>query len=80
MIAGNEDGEGPWVSMVSGALQSALARADSDELARAAVEWSRAEELGGATPESMAWALEGLSGPARRATARNERLYCWICL
>jgi hypothetical protein len=58
----------------------ALAQAASDELARAAVEWSQAEELRGASPEDMIWLLEDLSDLARRATAKDEHLYCWVCL
>ena len=72
--------EGPWVIKVSSPLQAALAQAASDELARAAVEWSRAEEVHGASPEDMIRLLEDLSGLARRATAKDERLYCWVCL
>jgi len=78
MVAGRGD-DGPWVIKVSSPLQAALALADSDKLARAAVEWSRAEELHGASPEDMIWMLEGLSGLARRATAKDEHLYCWVC-
>jgi len=79
LVAGQDD-EGPWVIQVSGSLQAALARADRDELARAAAEWSQAEELQGASPEHMLWALDGLSGLARRATTKDEHLYCWVCL
>jgi len=79
MVAGRGD-EGPWVYKVSSPLQAVLARAGSGELARAAVEWSRAEELPGASPEGLTWVLEGLSGLARRATAKDEHLYCWVCL
>jgi hypothetical protein len=39
-----------------------------------------AEELHGASPEDMIRLSEDLSGLARRATAKDERLYCWVCL
>lgn len=74
------DAQGPWVTKVSSPLQAALALADSGKLTRAAVEWAQAEELGGASPEEMIGVLEGLSGLARRATAKDEHLYCWVCL
>jgi hypothetical protein len=72
--------EGPWVSKVSDSLQAALAVTGRDELVRAAAQWSQAEELYGATAEEMTWVLEGLCDLARRATARDEHLYCWVCL
>jgi hypothetical protein len=72
--------QGPWVVTVSSPLQAALSLAGSGKLARAAAEWSQAEELGGASPEEMIGVLEGLSGLARRATAKKDHLYCWVCL
>jgi hypothetical protein len=71
---------GPWVTTVSSPLQAALSLADSGTLARAAAQWSQAEELGGASAGDLTWVLEELSGLARRATARDEHLYCWVCL
>jgi len=70
--------EGPWVFKVSSPLQASLAMAGSDRLARAAEEWSQAEEHHGASPEHLIWALKELSDLARRATAKDERLYCWV--
>lgn len=80
LVAAAPGDEGPWVCEVSGSLQAALARAGSDELARAAVKWAQAEEHRGVSPEGLTWVLEGLSGLARRAAAKDERLYCWVCL
>jgi hypothetical protein len=71
---------GPWVAKVSSPLQAALSQADSSKLARAAAQWSQAEELRGASAEDLTPILEELSGLARRATARDEHLYCWVCL
>jgi hypothetical protein len=79
MVAKRGDG-GPWVIKVSSQLQAALALADSDKLTRSAAEWSQAEELYGASPEDMIEVLEELSDLARRATAKDEQLYCWVCL
>jgi hypothetical protein len=72
--------QGPWVTKVNSPLQAALSLAGSERLARALAEWSQAEELGDASPEEMTWVLEGLSALARRATAKGEHLYCWVCL
>ena len=72
--------QGPWVVKVSNQLQTALSLAGGDQLARAAAEWSLAEELAGASSEEMTGVLKGLSGLARRATAKDEHLYCWVCL
>jgi hypothetical protein len=72
--------QGPWVTKISSSLQAVLSLADSDELARAAAEWSQAEEFGDASLEEMTGVLKGLSGLAGRATAKDEHLYCWVCL
>jgi hypothetical protein len=76
----DQGADGPWVYKVSSPLQAALARAGSKKLTRAAARWSQAEEMHGAAPESLTWVLEELSGLARRATAKDEHLYCWLCL
>lgn len=54
-VVAERGAEGSWVIKVSSPLQAALALADSDKLARAAVEWSQAEELDGASPEDVIW-------------------------
>jgi hypothetical protein len=72
--------QGPWVVKVSSPLQAALSLAGRDQLVRAAAEWSQAEELAGASPEEMTGVMEELSDLARRATAKDEHLYCWVCL
>lgn len=79
-LVAKQGAQGPWVTKVSSALQAALSLAGRDELARAAAKWSQAEELGGASPGEMTGILEGLSGLACRATAKDEHLYCWVCL
>ncbi|MCW2931738.1 MAG: hypothetical protein JWM19_2700 [Actinomycetia bacterium] len=80
VILARGDG-GPWVFKVSSRLQAALAAADGITLARAAVEWSQAEELqiNGVSPD-MSGILEDLAGLARRAAAKEEHLYCWVSL
>lgn len=71
---------GPWVFKVSRPLQAALAAADTHKLKQAAVQWSGAEELDAADPESLLGTLEELAGLATRTTAKGEHLYCWVCL
>ena len=77
-LVAEQGDEGPWVFKVSSPLQASLAMADSDRLARAAEEWSQAEEHYGASPEHVMRALKELSDLARRATAKDEHLYCWL--
>lgn len=79
-LIAQRDDEGPWVIAVSAALQAALTTADSDQLTRADVPWTQTEEFRWAAPQSMLWVIEELADLARRATAKRERLYCWVCL
>lgn len=69
--------QGPWVTKVSSPLQAALAQADSGKLARAAAEWSQAEELGGASPEDLTWAKFRIGGTLQGAclgVCRSRRI------
>jgi hypothetical protein len=68
------------VCAVSVELQALLAPATSGQLAAWAVPWSQTEEFRGAEPDSLTWFLDELAALARRASARDERLYCWICV
>ena len=79
-LVAQRDDEGPWVISVSAALQAALATAESDQLTRADIPWTKTEEFQRAAPQSMLWVIEELADLARRATAKSERLYCWVCL
>ena len=63
-----------------GGRQAALATAHSDQLKRADMLWTQTEEFRWAAPQSMLWVIEELADLARRATAKSERLYCWVCL
>ncbi|HEX3966231.1 MAG TPA: hypothetical protein VHZ03_57905 [Trebonia sp.] len=79
-LVAQRDDDGPWVIAVSAALQAALATASSGQLTQADIPWTQTEEFRWAAPSSMLWVIEELAGLARRATAKGERLYCWICL
>jgi len=62
-------------------ITTALAEAGNDRLSGVAVPWSRTEEFWGAgDPEVLASFLGDLAGLARRARARDQQLYCWVCV
>ena len=69
------------VVAVSGDLLAALATAEDARLHEVAKPWSRTEEFGGqADPSDLVTVLSGLAELARTATARGDRLYCWVCV
>ena len=68
------------VCTVSVELQALLVAATPGQLAEWAVPWSQTEEFRGAKPDSLTWFLDELAALAGRASARDERLYCWICV
>ncbi|MFG2048775.1 hypothetical protein ACGFIW_15255 [Micromonospora sp. NPDC048935] len=79
-VAVRDDGELLVVSLTD-EVQAALAGASESQLREAAVPWSQIEEFWGhAEPSDLAEVLIELAGLARRATERNERMYCWVCL
>ena len=79
-VAVRRDGEVLVVSLTD-ELRAALADVTESRLHEAAVSWSETEEFRGLTePSIVAEALVELAGLARRATARDERLYCWVCV
>ncbi len=62
---------------VTDTLQAALAAIDDNSFAPLAAEWSHAEEFGGeVSPADLHAFLGRVSALARRASERNERLYC----
>lgn len=62
-------------------VTTALAEAGNDRLSGVAVPWSQTEGFWGAgDPEVLAGFLGDLSGLARRARDRDQRLYCWVCV
>lgn len=66
------------VVTVSDELTASLAAASSERIAEAAESWSLFEDFQGADTSGLAGFLTELSGLARRALARKERLYCKI--
>jgi hypothetical protein len=69
------------VLTVTDGLRDALAEADDATLTAVATPWSQAEEFyGQADPGGLADWLRELAALARRACARSDRLYCWICV
>jgi hypothetical protein len=79
-LAAQDSGESLIVTLTD-ELQAALADADDDVLAAVAVPWSQSDEFSGqGDAQSLAGLLQGLAELARRARAKNERMYCWVCV
>jgi hypothetical protein len=69
------------VVTVSDELTASLAAASGEQLAEAAGSWAQFEDFQGMNTSGLARFLTDLADLARRATARNEHLYCKIsCL
>lgn len=79
LLAQAEDGQVVVVAL-SDELTASLAEAGSERLAEAAESWSRFEDFQGTDTSGLAGFLSGLASLARRATARNEHLYCYLCV
>jgi len=78
LLASADDDEVVVVT-VSDELTASLAAASGEQLAAAAKSWSQLEDFQGKDTSGLAWVLTKLADLARRATARNEHLYCKIC-
>lgn len=68
------------VVTLSDELTASLASASSERLAAAAESWSGFEDFQGTNTSGLLGFLVDLADLARRATARNERLYCYLCV
>jgi hypothetical protein len=68
-----------FVLAASASLQAALAAANQEQLAEAAVRWAelRADDGEEIDPEFASGILSELASLARTATGRRHRLYCW---
>jgi hypothetical protein len=72
--------EGPWLVTLRPQLQAALLSTPPGGWPAVAERWVATEELVG-TPASAAVSfLEELAALARRASDRDQRLYCWMSL
>jgi hypothetical protein len=78
LLAQAEDGE-VVVLTVSDELTASLAEASDELLAEAAESWSHFEDFQGTDTSGLAGFLGDLASLARRARARNEHLYCYLC-
>jgi hypothetical protein len=78
-LAGTEDQQAEVVTL-SDELTASLASASSERLADAAESWSHFEDFQGTDTSGLIGFLSDLASLARRATARNERLYCLLCV
>ncbi|HET8657989.1 MAG TPA: hypothetical protein VFM55_03220, partial [Micromonosporaceae bacterium] len=72
--------DGAWVVTVTDELQSAIATSGDDQLANVAASVAADEEYADTEPELLAGLLAELAALARRATAKDMRLYCWMSL
>jgi hypothetical protein len=62
-------------------LLGALTAASPQQLREVAGPWAATEEFWGeADPDHLSEFLDELAALARTARARNEGLYCWICV
>jgi hypothetical protein len=67
------------VVTISDEFTASLAEASSERLAEAARSWSHFEDFQGTDTSGLIEFLGDLASLARRARARNERLYCYLC-
>lgn len=78
IVAGRDDGNQLIIALTD-EVQAALATSSEADLRRVAVPWSQVEEISGqCDPADLAEILIELAALARSATARRERLYCWV--
>jgi hypothetical protein len=68
------------VLTVTDELQHTLAATDENRLAEVAVPWLESDKLLGRDSAALIDFLTALAELARRATSRNERIYCWVCV
>jgi hypothetical protein len=68
------------VVALSDELTASLAAAGSGRLADAAESWSHFEDFQGTDTSGLIGFLGDLASLARRATARDEKLYCLLCV
>jgi len=79
-VATHNDGE-ELVLTLTESVTTALVEASAKRLSEVAVPWSQTEEFWGtADPEVLSDFLGELRGLARRARARDQQLYCWVCV
>ena len=79
-LAAQDRGESLVVTLTD-ELQAALADANDEVLASVAVPWAESDEFSGqGDAPSLTGLLRGLAELARRAQAKNERMYCWVCV
>jgi len=78
-VVADADGGEQLVVRLSPELTAALSESTDASLVEAASRWSQTEEFwGAADPSDLADQLRGLAGLTRRATARGDRVYCWL--
>ncbi|MEV5931599.1 hypothetical protein AB0L56_02215 [Streptomyces sp. NPDC052079] len=71
---------GPWVWELPSLVRDTLARVPDSTVPAVIARWTDAEELQGASVESIQPLAEKLIVLARRAQDADEQLYCWLSL
>ena len=79
MLLAQAENQGVVVLTLSDEFTASLAEASSERLAEAAESWSHFEDFQGTNTSGLAEVLGDLARLARRATARNAHLYCYLC-
>jgi hypothetical protein len=80
MVLAEADDDGAVVMTLSDEFTAGLAAASDGLLGEAAESWSRSGvALEGTDTPGLAVILGDLASLARRAAARNDRLYCYLC-
>ncbi|HEX6501413.1 MAG TPA: hypothetical protein VF054_20635 [Micromonosporaceae bacterium] len=80
VVAVRDSGEGLVIALTD-ELRAALVQASEGELREVAGRWARTEEFRGQSdPAALAEVLGELASLARDAQARDEHLYCWVCI
>jgi hypothetical protein len=80
LVAGDENGEGPWVYDLPDDIVATLADLPLSDEARVAADWAATDELADCSLELVHELLHQLANCARRAAQANKRLLMWICL
>lgn len=80
MVLADAEDQQVVVVTLSDEFAAGLAEASSERLAEAAESWSHFEAFQGTNTSGLAGFLGDLASLARRARARNERLYCYLCV
>jgi hypothetical protein len=76
-----ESSDGPWITAIGNGARDTLAGVPTAEHTQLGAAWSGVEELGGMlSADDCRDMIAKLTSLAREAAAKDQRLYCWVCL